>query len=228
MSQAVMIKSSKSGISLILNPEMEFQALLDEIIRKFQESEKFFGNAEFAISFDGRNLSDEEQFQIIDEIMSHTKVKILCIIDNDEIREAVLQQKIQAQLKAEAPHRWANGTFYRGSLNSEESIELDESVIILGDVPAGATVISKSSIIVLGALNGRAYAGMDGDNQAFIAALEFMPEQYNIAGIYGTTPAKERVSLFSKRNKTAEAKMAFVSEGLISVRPLDEGLDNYI
>lgn len=228
MSQGVIIKSSKNGISLVLNPEMDFPVLLEEILKKFQESEKFFSNAEFAISFEGRDLSDAEKYQIVDTIMSGTKVKILCIIDNDEIRDAILQQKILEQTRKDEVCKRVNATFYHGSLNPGERIELDEAVIIIGDVPKDAVVISKSSVIVLGTLAGKVYAGIDGENQSFVAALKFMPEQYNIAGIYGETPVKERVSLFSKRSKTTEAKIAFVSDGLMHVRPLDEGLDNYI
>lgn len=228
MKQTVVIKSSKNGINLVLHPELAFPTLLDEILKKFQESEKFFSNAEFAISFEGRELSDAEKYQIVDTITSHTNVKILCIVENDEIRDAVLQQKILEKTRKSAVYRPAGGLFYYGNLKPGEHVEIDEPIIILGNVPAGAVVISKSSIIVLGTLSGKAYAGMDGDSKAYIAALKFAPEQYNIAGIYGTKPAKERTSLFSKRNKTTEARLAFVSDGLINVRPLDEGWNNYI
>ena len=45
MSQAVVIKSNKYGINLILDKDMPFQELLTAIKEKFQESEKFFKNA---------------------------------------------------------------------------------------------------------------------------------------------------------------------------------------
>lgn len=228
MSQAVIIKSSKCGINLVLDPELSFESLMDEILKKFRESEKFFANASFAISFEGRELSDAEKYQIVDTIMSETKVKILCIIENDEIRDAVIEKKIQAQQAENMVTKRAQGAFYYGSLRAGEQLEADESIIIIGDVPAKASVISKSDIIVLGTLCGSAYAGMDGKTDSFIAALEFLPEKYNIAGIYGPQPAKEKSTFFSKRNKTPQAKIAVVCDGIININPLYKGLDNYL
>ena len=220
MSQSVIIKSSKNGINLILNPELSFEELLDEILKKFQESEKFFADASFAISFEGKELSDEEKYQIVDVIMSQTKIKILCIIENDEIRDAIIRQKIKEQQAANTPVKKVSGSFYHGSLLQGEQIETDESIVIIGDVPEGSTVVSKSDIVVLGTLKGSAYAGMDGRPDAFVSALEFLPEKYNIAGIYGPAIEKEKPSLFSKRNKTSQAKIATVCDGIINVRPL--------
>ena len=220
MSQSVIIKSSKNGINLVLNPELSFEELLDEILKKFQESEKFFADASFAISFEGKELSDEEKYQIVDAIMSQTKVKILCIIENDEIRDAIIRRKIKEQQSVDSSVKKVSGSFYHGSLIQGEQIETDESIVIIGDIPEGATVVSKSDIVVLGALKGSAYAGMDGTSEAFIAALEFYPEKYNIAGIYGPAIEKEKPSLFSKRNKTPQAKIANACDGIINVRPL--------
>ena len=101
MSQAVIIKSSKNGINLVLDASMPFPELLTEILHKFTEAERFFANASFAISFEGRELSDEEKYQIVDAIMEQTRVKILCILDSDEIRDAVIEQKDAADKRRE-------------------------------------------------------------------------------------------------------------------------------
>lgn len=220
MSQAVIIKSSKNGINLVLDKELPYTDLLDEIVKKFKESEKFFANSAFAISFDGRELSDEQKNQIVDAIMSETKVKILCIMENDEIRDAIIKQKLEemqhASQKDDSPK--GKGCFYYGSLSLGEHMETDESIVIIGDVPPGAVVVSKGDIVILGSLRGSAFAGMDGKADAFIAALDFLPEQYNIAGIYGGPLAKEKGIIFPKRNKTSQAKLAFLCDGIINIR----------
>ena len=228
MSQAVIIKSSKNGINLILDAELPFSALLEEILKKFRESEKFFANASFAISFEGRALSTEEECLIVDKIMANTKVKILCIVENDAIRDAILQKKLQEEqhraqesaMDAALPARKTTGAFYHAGLSAGERLETDESIVIIGDVPAGSSVVSTSDIVILGSLKGSAFAGMDGNPEAFIAALEFTPEQFNIGGIYGTAPEPEKTGLFSKRNKTPQAKIASVCDGLINIRVL--------
>ncbi|MDD6057891.1 MAG: septum site-determining protein MinC [Clostridiales bacterium] len=221
MKQSVMIKSSKCGINLVLHPDLAFEELLEEILQKFQQSEKFFSDAEFAISFEGRDLCDEEKYQIVDAIMEHTKIKILCIIDNDEKKDELIRRKITEMEEAKQTSARAlvpsQAIFYHGNLKAGDQLDFDETVIILGDVKKGATVISKSSIIVLGHLSGMAYAGMDGKQDSFIAALKFTPEQYNIAGIYGDPPAREKNSLFSKRSKATEGRLAYLSDGFIKL-----------
>ena len=61
MSQPVIIKSNKYGLNLILDPDVPFPELLGHITKKFLESENFFKNARMAISFEGRELTREEE-----------------------------------------------------------------------------------------------------------------------------------------------------------------------
>lgn len=91
MSQAVVIKSNKYGIHLVLSNEISFKALLDAIVEKFKESEKFFKGAKLAISFEGRKLTHDEEMAIIDAVTSNTSIEILCIVDHDPDREAYSQ-----------------------------------------------------------------------------------------------------------------------------------------
>ena len=82
MSQSVTIKSNKYGINLILSPEATFDELLEAIIEKFKASANFFKNAKLAISFEGRQLSDDEQQQIIAAIEENTTIEILCVVES--------------------------------------------------------------------------------------------------------------------------------------------------
>ena len=43
MRNAVVIKSSKAGMTVILDPELPFDELLDAIGKKFSESARFWG-----------------------------------------------------------------------------------------------------------------------------------------------------------------------------------------
>ncbi len=220
MSQAVIIKSSKCGITLVLDSALPFSELLDEILKRFQASEKFFAHASFAISFEGRILTEEEKYQIIDAIMENTGVDIRCIVEEDELRDAILSQRIAAQEQTEKLRQRVTGTFYYGALSAGERLETDESVVIIGDVPSGACVVSQGDIVILGALRGSAFAGMSGRQGSFISALVFEPEAYNISGIYGEDPPKGRGSFFSRRNKTPLAMLATLSAGIISLNPI--------
>lgn len=225
MRQAVIIKSSKSGITLVLNPELSFDTLLTEILKKFQESEKFFSRAGFTVSFEGKKLTEEEQYQIVETITAYTGIDILCIMEKDELRDSVFWEKRKEKAAEEMLRKKAVGSFYRGSLLPQEQLETNESIIILGNVPKGASVVSKSDILVLGSLRGNAYAGTEGKEEAVLAALDFNPERYNIGGIYGEPKKKEKHPFFFKRNKAAEARIAFVKDGFIIIRSLYEGFE---
>ncbi|WP_284473696.1 MULTISPECIES: hypothetical protein [Clostridia] len=54
MDNSVMIKGSSNGITVVLDNDMPFEELLDNISEKIQKTHlKFFNNANMAISFNG-------------------------------------------------------------------------------------------------------------------------------------------------------------------------------
>ena len=72
MKSSVIIKGSRHGVLLVLNPEVTFQELKEEVRRRFTESARFFREARMAIRFKGRVLSDTEEEELI-EIISDAK-----------------------------------------------------------------------------------------------------------------------------------------------------------
>jgi septum site-determining protein MinC len=107
--------------------------------------------------------------------------------------------------------------FFRGSLSNGERFETNESVIILGDVAKDAAVISKKDIIVLGALYGEAFAGVDGKNH-FVAALDFSPHMLKIADCKEQIPFKHK-KWGRKQNKGP--MMAYLSDGHIKTKEIE-------
>ena len=73
--------------------------------------------------------------------------------------------------------------FYKGSLRSGQKVEFEGSLVILGDVNAGAEVIAGENIVVLGELRGLAHAGAKGNKKAIIASNEIDCPQIRIANI---------------------------------------------
>ena len=62
-------------------------------------------------------------------------------------------------------------------------MEIEGSIVIIGDVNSGAEIIASDHIIVLGSLRGLAHAGAKGNKQAIIAAGVFDSVQVRIANI---------------------------------------------
>lgn len=95
MTNPVMIKGNKLGVTLVLDAELPFPKLCDRIRMKFKESAKFFENsAQTAITFEGRKLTNEEQAHIIDIINEACSLNISYILEQDEILEQVIAAKL--------------------------------------------------------------------------------------------------------------------------------------
>lgn len=229
MSQSVILKSNKYGLNLILDQEVSFQTLLDGIVDKFKESEPFFKNAKMAISFEGRSLSQEEEYRIIDAITNNSSVSIICILDNDAMKEQITKKQIERYDEEQA---LKTGHFYKGTLRSGQILECEKSVIVIGDINPGAKIISKGNIIILGALKGNAYAGANGNEQAFVAALEMDPVQIKIGDVIGRSADKAFFSGRRLKHKkqmiSMDPQVAIVKEGNIYIEPITKGLLNNI
>ena len=73
--------------------------------------------------------------------------------------------------------------YHRGSLRSGQRIEAEGSIVIIGDVNAGAEVIARDNIIVQGTLRGLAHAGAKGNKGAIITAGTLEAVQIRISNI---------------------------------------------
>ncbi|MEY8390650.1 septum site-determining protein MinC [Lachnospiraceae bacterium] len=227
MSKPVVLKSNKYGINLILDASMDFEKLLKCVMDRFKEAEGFFKNAKMAISFEGRELTQEEEFRIVETITDNTDINIICILDNDALKEELIRQKIE---QFEEEQAGKTGEFYKGTLRSGQVLDCESSIIILGDINPGAKVISKGNIVILGALKGNAYAGANGNEQAFVAALEMDPIQVKIGDVIGRSADKAQSGKKRKKRQQAlvEPQVAIVKDGNIYIEPITKGLLNNI
>ncbi len=239
---SIMIKGNKYGIVIVMDEITPFDELKTRLAEKLQESEKFFGNGTMAVTFEGRKLSDDEQREMLDVIANSSNLNIACIIDNDEqltqlfkksvekisnivdndIEVPVTQEMVPDYKEPEEEAYSGNtGKFFRGTLRSGQTLESATSIVIIGDVNPGATVSANGNVIILGSLKGTVSAGLGGDGNAFIVALDMAPVQVRI----GDTIA--RCSEKSKRAKT-ETKIAYLDNGNIYIDPLSKELLNVL
>lgn len=178
MKDAVFIKSFPNGINLILNAEVPFEEIIDEIAFKFSEAKAFFGRSSMALSIEGREVTDAEELRILDTIHRNSNLNIVCIVGHNEETDRHFIKALQQVEKRLTGGD--EGQFYKGSLKNNQVIETESSIVILGDVYPGCAVISARNIIVLGGLYGEAYAGGNGQGNAYVVALEMEPERLKI------------------------------------------------
>lgn len=215
MNNSVMIKGNKYGIIVVLSPDIPFEELKLQVAEKFKESSKFFEKAKMAISFEGRKLTTENQKDILDIISENTDMHIVCVMDNDPDIEETFKKTVEQKLLELTNN---TGQFYKGILRSGTSLEFETSVVIIGEVNHGASIVSKGNIIVLGSLKGNAFAGATGNTNSFVVALDMSPTQIRIADTIARAPDKP------VKNEVKEAKIAFCEEGNIYIEPLTKNI----
>ena len=144
-------------------------------------------------------LKKDEIWIKISKDEEHTPIKVTGkVLKNKEMEaiEAIIKEKIDVEIQFETPtslglHGIKKGffqeikasetTFYKGSLRSGQKIEFEGSVVVLGDVNAGAEVIAGENIVIMGLLRGLAHAGAKGNRKAVIAANGIDCPQIRIA-----------------------------------------------
>lgn len=202
MKEKVRLKSFSNGIKIVIDEDATLEEILADISDKFTESEKFFGKAKLAVTFEGREVTTEEEDAILDKIQETSSVDIVCVVSGKQ--EEIFERAVGNYAKMLETD---SAQFFKGSLTGKNLLETEQSIIILGNVEKGSCVISKRDIIVLGNLEGSAYAGADG-NPHFIAALSMNPESLRIGEHKGNHKEKR----FWERKKQNAPKMAYLKE----------------
>lgn len=232
MAQKVIIKSNKYGINLILDSEIKFQEILDAVTAKFKESSRFFKDSNMAISFEGRELSQEEEEQIIDKITEVASINIVCIMDRDQERESRMREQVENYYNKQVEQQYmesvrGNGVFHKGTLRSGQMIESEANVTILGDVNPGAKIVSGGNIIIIGSLKGNAHAGAYDNENCFVFALDMKPIQIQIGQLIAKSPDKQKEKrrlIRRTKEETEEAQIAIAREGSIYIEPVTKNI----
>ena len=94
MDKLVMLKSSRYGLEIHLNPQAEFSKLLREMERKLKASIKFFEGAKMAVEFKDRLLSQAEEDQLLELISKTAGIDVVCIIDRNQTKEMAYKSVI--------------------------------------------------------------------------------------------------------------------------------------
>lgn len=210
MHSAVVIKSSKAGMTVILDPEISFPELLAALGKKFRESARFWGSAQMTLTLEGRSLTAREEFEIVNTITRNSQVEILCLLDTDAERIGRCEKALNDKLM-ELSSR--TGQFYRGTLKRGDTLESEASIVIIGDVEHGARVTAKGNVIILGELKGTVTAGLGDNRNAVVLAFEMAPLQIRI-GSFTSRPNE-------KNKRLGRGPMlAAVEEETIQIRPV--------
>ena len=219
---SVIFKGGKDGIVIILSDKADYDGIAESLREKIRSSSKFFADATTTITFKGKRLSESELLSLIEIVNAETDLSISFIEDltgtfqankDEEDGGDGFGRKIPKRLEEVATD---GAYFHRTGLRSGQAISHSGSVVILGDINAGAEVVAAGNVVVFGAVRGFVHAGAMGDETAFVCALSMTPIQLRIA---------EKITYFPKellkenKNKI-DPVYAFVKNDEIYIAPI--------
>lgn len=196
-SKHVRIKGVKDGLIFLLDDKCPFEELLKELRFKLEHSHQ----------------------NILTGPIVHVDVKLGNRQVTDEDKEAVLNiLKGQGNLlirsveTLEAPKSEAGSSLamLSGIIRSGQVLHHQGNLLFLGDVNPGGAINCTGDIYILGALRGMAHAGVDGNEEAIIAASLMAPTQLRIAEIISRPPDE-----WETRESTME--FAYLSNGAMQI-----------
>ena len=214
MSNYVIIKGKNDRLVIALNPDVDFLDICDILKTKILEAKNFIGNSRMAIEFSGRTLTNDEENTLIGIITNNSNIVISYIFSKKEKQEQEIDLESLNPLIEEGKTH-----FFRGTLRSGAKIESDGNVVVLGDVNPSSIIKARGNVIVLGHLNGTVYAGLGGDDRAFIGAIYFNPIQLTI-GMKTITDIQNEILDSSRVDKKSRFKVARIVNHEIVVEEL--------
>lgn len=199
MKNCVSIVLGKEEITLKISEKADNKEIEECLKEKIPELKKLYKNEKTPIFVTGKVLKNKEIDRIKEIIQKDIDVKVEFdspkVLGLHGIKKAFAEEIKSSETK-----------FHRGSLRSGMKLEYEGSIVVLGDVNAGAEVIAGENIVVLGILRGVAHAGAKGNVEAMIAAAQIESPQIRIANI---------VKEIEKEEEETRKTYAYVKENAI-------------
>lgn len=172
----VTIKGNKEGLIFLLDDSCSYETLLQELRYKLEKTHQKILTGPLIhvfVKLGKRHISESEKEVLLSIIKSKGNL-IVQRIETDEDEEA---SKKQERLLV-----------HKGMVRSGQTFTCTGSVLFIGDINPGGSIIAGGDIFIMGSLRGLAHAGSQGDERAVIAASHMRPTQLRIAGIISRPP----------------------------------------
>ena len=174
MSNSINISIKKNQVVIKIDENAEQREIISGLKKKIIELKNLYKEDTTPILITGKVLKNKE----MDEIQTIIKKFIDVQIEFDSPKVLGLHGIKKTFYKEVAT---SETKFHKGSLRSGQRLEFEGSIVLIGDVNAGAEVIAGENIVVLGNLRGLAHAGAKGNKDAIIEASEIDAVQIRIA-----------------------------------------------
>lgn len=205
----VTIKGIRQGLMLVLPDDQDWPTVVEQLKGKLAAASGLIAGAKAQVDLGDRPVDESTLLGLVEYLNRSYQIELIGLMGaRPEARHAaetlgiplVLPAPptpaanepafdIRQVVPAAQPANPANNALYlRQTVRSGQSIRHDGTIVICGDVNAGAEVIATGDIVVFGTLRGVAHAGAAGDEDAHIMAINLRPTQIRIAGYIARSP----------------------------------------
>lgn len=190
MRNYITIQLRRDEILIRIREGAEQKDIVESLERKLEDLEKLYKEEKTPIKVRGKMLKNSEMEEIEDIIKS--KINVDVTFENPAtLGLHGIRKAFDEKIKSSAT------TFHKGSLRSGQKIEYEGSIVIIGDVNAGAEVIAGENIVILGNLRGLAHAGAKGNKQAIIAAQKIETPQIRVSDLRKEFEIKDKENTYT-------------------------------
>jgi septum site-determining protein MinC len=198
--ETILIKGIREGLLITLG-EGDWQSIFASLMEKITEKEKFFEGAKLALDVGNRTLHAADLGTLRDRL-ADKNIILWAILSNSPVTELTAQDLgLATRMSVPKPERiiksiessipGEDAIFLRKTIRSGFKVVSNGHIIIFGDVNPGGEIIAGGSVIIWGRCQGVVQAGVDGDQNATVCALDLNPTQLRIAGIIAISPKRK-------------------------------------
>lgn len=185
--QKVMIKGTRDGLTLHLDDQCSFEAILRELQEQLSMNSLTEEQPMIRVTIQlGNRYLNEEQKEELSAVVREKQKLVVERIESDVLtKEEALEWKENTEITPVAK-----------TVRSGQLIEIKGDLLLIGDVNPGGQIHATGNIFVMGSLRGIAHAGSGGDTQAVIAASYMQPSQLRIADQLSRSPDYESEGVY--------------------------------
>ena len=178
----ITIKGTRDGLILIIDDSCSFQEVLHELSEKiaYSRPKREEPIVSVTVKLGNRYINDEQKKQLSDLIGEENRFTIESFESEVVRREEALTWQENSEIKSISK-----------IVRSGQVLKVTGDLLLIGDVNPGGKVVSTGNIFIMGSLRGIAHAGIDGDQNAIIAASYMKPSQLRIADFISRAPDYE-------------------------------------
>ena len=172
----ISINLKKDIVLIKIDDNAPQRKIISELSKKLKDLKKMYQEEKTPIRVTGKVLTNKELEEIKKLIKREIDVEVTFDTPTTLGLHSITRSYKRDVGKSET-------TFHRGSLRSGQKLEVEGSIVVIGDVNSGAEVIAADNIAVIGNLRGLAHAGAKGNKDAVIAASTLDAVQLRISNI---------------------------------------------